>query len=141
MYARQGASSKFCLHFALNEMQRKFAKKMRGYPSLLRSGGRHGSFRGSPLGACSSFSFDAIRNNFSRHVDFDCRWASLLPVCTGNVVRCAFVTVAHLFPTFAVISDYVPKSARGGARGAMLAASVLATLGLLKVRPRAFLHS
>lgn len=32
-----------------------------------------------------------------------------------------------------VISDYVPKSSRGAARGAMLAASVIAALGLLKV--------
>jgi len=33
-----------------------------------------------------------------------------------------------------VISDYVPKASRGAARGAMLAASVLAAAGLLKVR-------
>ena len=34
----------------------------------------------------------------------------------------------------AVISDYVPKPFRGQARGAMLAASIVAALGLLKVR-------
>lgn len=33
-----------------------------------------------------------------------------------------------------VISDYVPRSSRGAARGAMLAASVVAAVGLLKVR-------
>lgn len=36
----------------------------------------------------------------------------------------------------AVISDYVPKPSRGVARGAMLAASIVAALGLLKVRSK-----
>ncbi|CAN0233042.1 unnamed protein product [Laminaria digitata] len=40
---------------------------------------------------------------------------------------------AHIGMNYAVISDYVPKPFRGQARGAMLAASILAALGLLKL--------
>ncbi|CAM9427274.1 unnamed protein product [Ectocarpus sp. 6 AP-2014] len=57
---------------------------------------------------------------------------SALTMPLDIVLGIAMPLHAHIGMNY-VISDYVPKSARGGARGAMLAASVLATLGLLKL--------
>ncbi|CAN0135865.1 unnamed protein product [Ectocarpus sp. 8 AP-2014] len=57
---------------------------------------------------------------------------SALTMPLDIVLGIAMPLHAHIGMNY-VISDYVPKPARGGARGAMLAASILATLGLLKL--------
>ncbi|CAM9849684.1 unnamed protein product [Sphacelaria rigidula] len=48
------------------------------------------------------------------------------------VLGIAMPVHAHIGMNY-VISDYVPRASRGPARGAMLAATVIATLGLLKL--------
>eukprot|EP00903_Cladosiphon_okamuranus_P007970 g7692.t1 len=57
---------------------------------------------------------------------------SALTMPLDLVLGIALPVHAHIGMNY-VISDYVPKSSRGAARGAMLAASVVATLGLLKL--------
>ncbi|CAM9213955.1 unnamed protein product [Hapterophycus canaliculatus] len=57
---------------------------------------------------------------------------SALTMPLDIVLGLAMPLHAHIGVNY-VISDYVPKASRGVARGAMLAASVMAALGLLKL--------
>ncbi|CAM9507595.1 unnamed protein product [Scytosiphon promiscuus] len=57
---------------------------------------------------------------------------SALTMPLDIVLGIAMPLHAHIGVNY-VISDYVPKASRGAARGAMLAASVMAALGLLKL--------
>ncbi|CAN0135563.1 unnamed protein product [Pylaiella littoralis] len=57
---------------------------------------------------------------------------SALTMPLDVVLGIALPLHAHIGMNY-VISDYVPKSSRGAARGVMLAASVVAALGLLKL--------
>ncbi|CAN0136075.1 unnamed protein product [Pylaiella littoralis] len=57
---------------------------------------------------------------------------SALTMPLDVVLGIALPLHAHIGMNY-VISDYVPRSSRGAARGAMLAASVVAAVGLLKL--------